>query len=119
MLKDIAKGGILFSTSKGRILFCEQAVVNAYLTGERSIFAQLQDGFGNVSDIGYSSLTYQLKNQIVKVLEDKTSIEKVNWGEFAERFKAWREEVIKTGKPVIITTQKKKRKENRDVTRTD
>jgi len=50
-----------------------------------------------------------------KVLEDKTSLEKVNWDQFTERFKAWREEAIKTGKPIIITTQKKKRKENRSV----
>jgi len=64
---------ILIGTSDGRIIKMDMLVTNAYLTGERSIFAQLQDGFGNVSDIGYSDLTYQLRNQIVKILEDKTT----------------------------------------------
>jgi len=69
---DSVGNTILIGTSDGRIIKMNQFVTNAYLTGERSIFAQLQDGFGNVSDIGYSSLTYQLKEQIVKILEDKT-----------------------------------------------
>ena len=63
---------ILIGTSDGRIIKMDMLVANAYLTGERSVFAQLQDGFGNVSDIGHSNLTYQLKDQIVKILEDKT-----------------------------------------------
>ena len=50
-----------------------------------------------------------------KVLEDKTPMEKLNWGELVERFKTLSEESVKTGEPIIITTQKKKRKENRGV----
>jgi hypothetical protein len=69
---DSINNSILIGTSDGRIIKMGQFVTNAYLTGERSIFAQIQDGFGNVSDVGYSNLTYQLKEQIAKVLEDKT-----------------------------------------------
>ena len=69
---DSFGNNILIGTSDGRIIKMDQLVTNAYLTGQRSIFAQIQDGFGNISDIGYSNLTYQLKDQIVKILEDKT-----------------------------------------------
>lgn len=43
-----------------------------------------------------------------KVLEDKTSIEKVNWDELMERFRTLTEEAMKTGKIIITSTQKKK-----------
>jgi len=69
---DSFGNNILIGTSDGRIIKMDKLITNAYLTGQRSIFAQIQDGFGNVSDIGYSNLTYQLKDQIVKIIEDKT-----------------------------------------------
>ena len=69
---DSTGNAILIGTSDGKIIKMDMLVANAYLTGTRSVFAQIQDGFGNVSDIGYSNLTYQLKDQIIKVLEDKT-----------------------------------------------
>lgn len=45
-----------------------------------------------------------------KVLEDKTPMEEVKWDKFIERFKAVTERSVKTGKPIIITMQKKKEK---------
>ena len=69
---DEVGNSILIGTSDGKIIKMDMLVSNAYLTGQRSVFAQIQDGFGNISDVGYSNLTYQLKDQIVKILEDKT-----------------------------------------------
>jgi len=69
---DEVGNSILMGTSDGKIIKMDMLVSNAYLTGQRSVFAQIQDGFGNISDVGYSNLTYQLKDQIVKILEDKT-----------------------------------------------
>jgi len=43
-----------------------------------------------------------------KVLEDKTPMEKVSWEELSAKFKALREEAVKSGEPIIVTAQKKK-----------
>jgi len=45
-----------------------------------------------------------------KVLEDKTPMEKVNWGEMIERFKTLSEESINTGQPIITATQKREKR---------
>ena len=45
-----------------------------------------------------------------KVLEDKTVMEKVDWGQLVERFNKLTEESKKIGKPIITATQKKKRR---------
>jgi hypothetical protein len=71
ILKDIAKGGLLFSTSEGRILWCENAVVNAYLTGERKVYAEVTNGFGNISDTAWTSIFYGLYNKIAEVNAQK------------------------------------------------
>jgi hypothetical protein len=76
MMKDVAKGGILLSTSKGRILGCNEALVNVYLTGNRNVYAEVKDGFGNVSDTVWTSFFYALYNKIVEINEDK---EIVKW----------------------------------------
>jgi hypothetical protein len=76
MIKDVAKGGILFSTSRGRILRCSEALVNAYLTGNRKVFAEVSDGFGNVSNTEWSDLFYSLYNKIAEINEQK---EVVKW----------------------------------------
>lgn len=70
IIKDIAKGGILFSTSKGRVLFARDAAVNAYLTGDRKVFAEVKDGFGNVSDTRFTEFFYGLFNKIVEINAD-------------------------------------------------
>ena len=74
MIKDNAKGGILFATSNGRVLGCSNAVVNAYLTGERKVYAEVTDGFGNISDTASSTFLYSLYNKIVEINEDKEII---------------------------------------------
>jgi len=76
MIKDQAKGGILFATSKGRILTCRQSVVNAYLTGERKVYAEVQDGFGNVSETASTNFFYAMYNKIAEINQDK---EVVKW----------------------------------------
>ena len=68
---DKTNGGILIGTSDGKIIKMDMLVSNAFLTGERSIYADMQDGFGSISDVGFSNLTYELKNQIIKINEDK------------------------------------------------
>jgi hypothetical protein len=52
-----------------------------------------------------------------RVLEDKTPMEKVDWGEFIEKFSKIREESMKIGQPIVISVQEKKRKEKKHVTR--
>ena len=76
MIKDEVKGGILFSTSKGRILGCREALVNAYLTGERKVFAEVADGFGNISDVKWTDFFYSLYRKIAEVNKSK---EIVKW----------------------------------------
>jgi len=71
IMKDEVKGGILFATSRGRVLRCSEALVNAYLTGDRKVYAEVADGFGNVSDTAWSEFFYALYNKIAEVNEDK------------------------------------------------
>ena len=71
MIKDISMGGVLFSTSKGRILTCRNVTLNAYLTGQRNVYAEVTDGFGNISDTAWTSFMYALYNRIIQVNEDK------------------------------------------------
>ncbi len=76
MAKDSSDGGILLATSKGRILGCRQSLVNAYLTGEREVFAEVKDWFGNISNTASSTFFYSLYNKIAEINEDK---EVVKW----------------------------------------
>lgn len=45
-----------------------------------------------------------------KILEEKTSMEEVNWEELLDRFKTLREESMNTDRPIITATQKKERR---------
>ena len=91
MIKDTSRGGILFATSLGRILFSREAVVNAYLTGKRNVYAEVKDGFGNVSQTKWRDLTYGLYNKIAQVNSSK---EIVKW-EFVEKPAAITADVLK------------------------
>lgn len=71
MIKDVSEGGILFSTSEGRILGCREAFVNSYLTGERRVFAEVKDGFGNSSDSTWADLFYALYNKVAEINSEK------------------------------------------------
>jgi hypothetical protein len=74
MIRDETKGGILFATSRGRLLNCYESLFNAYLTGERNVYAEVRDGLGNTSDTAYTSFFYALYNKIVEINEDKEII---------------------------------------------
>ena len=76
IMKDTRMGGVLFATSKGRILTCREATLNAYLTGERNVYAEVKDGFGNTSETAWTNFMYALYNRIVEINEDK---EVVKW----------------------------------------
>ena len=71
IMKDAAMGGIIMATSQGRILGCNSAIVNAYLTGDRTVYAEVSNGFGNISNTTYASFYYSLYNKIAEINEDK------------------------------------------------
>jgi len=74
MSKDENRGGILFGTSNGRILYSDEVNINAYLTGNRKVYAQVKDGFGNCSNVAATSILYALYNKIAEINEDKEVI---------------------------------------------
>jgi hypothetical protein len=57
-------------------LGCRESLINAYLTGERNVFAEVKDGFGNISDTTWTTFFYSLYNKIAEINEDK---EVVKW----------------------------------------
>ena len=71
MIKDTANGGVLFATSNGRILGCRESFINSYLTGERNVFAEVKNEFGNLSDTAYTDFFYALHNKIVEINSSK------------------------------------------------
>ncbi len=70
MIKDI-KEGILLGTSKGRILSCDTAMMNAYLTGNRTVYANVVDGYGHISENAKKSFMYSLYRKIMEIGNDK------------------------------------------------
>jgi len=70
MVKDEYEG-IIFGTSTGRILACSTKNFNAYLTGERTVYAEIWDGFGNKSSLTQSNFMYALYNKIAEITQDK------------------------------------------------
>jgi len=72
IIKDEVKGGVLFSTSKGRILACNEYVFNAYLTApDRKVYAEVRNGFGNISDTAWTNVFYGLYHKIAEINSDK------------------------------------------------
>lgn len=70
MTKD-DKMGIMFTTSTGRILSSEQSSLNAYLTGNRTVYANVWDGYGNGSNMATSDFFYALYKRITEITQDK------------------------------------------------
>lgn len=68
-------GLILLSTTRGRIISCSDTTINSYLTGDRTIFVDVKDGFG-LSNVSSTSVMYALYNKIAEVNEDR---EIVKW----------------------------------------
>jgi len=71
MTKDLVKGGILFATSFGRILFSDEATLNAYRTGNRLVYADVTSGFGNTSESRQVEFLYALYKRIAEINEDR------------------------------------------------
>ena len=71
MTKDIYKGGVLFTTSLGRILYADEVTLNAYLTGEGLIYADVTNGFGKTSDLVAKNFLYALYKRIFEINEGK------------------------------------------------
>jgi hypothetical protein len=63
--------GVIFGTFNGRILYANKAVINAYLTGNRKVYAEVKNGFGIISDTAEVPVFYALYNKIVEISEDK------------------------------------------------
>ena len=73
--KDEHYNVILFLTSTGRILSCDQIILNAYLTGERKIKGTICNGLGYRSQ-SETNITYALYKAIAKINKNKEIIKK-------------------------------------------
>ena len=76
---------VLIGTSFGRIIKMTSLASTAYLTGERSVFAQFVDGFGFVPPVKWSNLFYALQNMVVELTEKKVP---TKWTEVVKSFSA-------------------------------
>jgi hypothetical protein len=71
MTKDKHKGGVLFATSLGRVLYADEATLNAYRSGERLIYAEVTNGYGATSDTVANSFMYALYKRLFEINESK------------------------------------------------
>jgi hypothetical protein len=62
---------IIISTTNGRILSCGTEIIRAYLTGQRTIYANVLDGFENESNTFSTDVTYALYKKIAEVNSNK------------------------------------------------
>lgn len=62
---------ILLATSLGRIISCGKDFLNAYMTGNKSIYANVKNGFGEESNTCATAITYALYNKIAQINESK------------------------------------------------
>ena len=74
IIKSNDSESIIISTTTGRILSCGVEIIRAYLTGERTIYANVRDGFGIESNTSSSNITYALYNKIAEITESKEII---------------------------------------------
>ena len=63
--------GVLFATSNGRILSCDKKIYNAYLTGERTVYSDIWDGYGNKSITAETTFMYSLYKRVLEITKDK------------------------------------------------
>jgi len=75
MANDDLSNSILLTTSTGRILETNEAVLNGYMTGNRTVYADVRDGFG-YSNSSSTQFTYALYHKIAEINRDK---EIVRW----------------------------------------
>jgi hypothetical protein len=82
---DQTRGAMFVGTTDGRIIRVDAIASTGYLTGDRSVYAQAVDGFGNLSAINWSNIFYGLRNKILAVSEAKTPL---IWRTIARPFSA-------------------------------
>lgn len=70
MVKDDSMGGILLATSTGRILNCSMLTINGYLTGDRTVYANIYDGCGYMGE-AQTVFNYSLYKKLVELNENK------------------------------------------------
>jgi hypothetical protein len=71
MLFDSFNNRVFFGTNSGRILMATQMLMNANMTGQRIVYAEARDGFGNVSDTATLGFFYGLYRRIAEINRDK------------------------------------------------
>lgn len=62
---------VIISTTNGRILSCGSEIIRAYLTGQRTVYANALDGFENESNTCSTEVTYALYKKIAEVNPNK------------------------------------------------
>lgn len=80
MTKDPAIGGVLFATSRGRILYSEDAFSNAIGSGERLVYANVRNGYGSSSDTSSSNFFYSLYKRLLETSSSK-AVDKIKYKE--------------------------------------
>jgi hypothetical protein len=66
------KDVVLIGMSDGRILKMNYLASTAFLTGDRSVFVQAKDGFGNLSGTSWSNIFFGIKDKIMEIASDKS-----------------------------------------------
>ena len=67
MYYDADKDVVLIGMSNGKILKMNYFASTAFLTGDRSVFTQAKDGFGNQSGISWSNIFFGIKDKIMEI----------------------------------------------------
>lgn len=70
MFLDQASNSVLIGTSQGRILVVRRLASNAYLAGNRTVYATRTNGVGEESTVAQINVRYGLLNKVVEVAED-------------------------------------------------
>jgi len=74
LFRDGPDGAILIGTSQGRILLVKNLSSTAYMTGDRTIYANTVDGNGVSSDTASMNIRYGLINKIVEMSSEMSVI---------------------------------------------
>ena len=71
VLADAVSNSVFAGLNDGRILRIENLRTNMAMTGQRSLYGQILDGFGNLSDPGWMDAVYRIHNEVLLVNQDK------------------------------------------------
>jgi hypothetical protein len=78
IVRDDQMGGILLSTSKGRVIQCGELAINGFLTGERLVYADVYDGCGYIGS-AQTVFNYALYKKLAEISSAK-EVEKWKYG---------------------------------------